>query len=189
MTEVFPLIRLSLADPVEGGRRIIALNPPPVIRWMLLGAAVLVSVVLLYVLPVLMGEHDVLPAPFAFAATQGLMNLIVIAVVTFVGRAFGGTGNFLDAVWLVGWMQMVTAALLMVQVVALLVLPFLNIPIGVASVALSIWVLVGYVCALHGFKSRVTVLVGGFMTLLILSFLMTMVLLFLGFAPPEISNV
>ena len=47
MTEVFPLIRLSLADPVEGGRRIIALNPPPVIRWMLLGAAVLVSVVLI----------------------------------------------------------------------------------------------------------------------------------------------
>ncbi|MCB1340115.1 MAG: YIP1 family protein [Pseudooceanicola sp.] len=189
MNDLVALIRLALVDPVAGGRRILSLNPSMAVRWMLLGAAILVSVVLLYLVPLLMGDAGLLPSPFAFAATQGVMNLVVIALMTFVGRAFGGQGSFPDAVWLVGWMQVVTAVLLVAQIAALLVLPILNIPMGVASVALSIWVLVGFVCALHGFASRVAVLLGGFLTFIVVSFVLSMILLFLGIVPSEISNV
>ena len=151
--------------------------------------AITASVVLLYLLPVAMGQTDVLPSPFAFVATQGAMNLVVIALVTYVGGAFGGKGRFGDVLWLVGWMQVVTAALLVLQIVVMLILPFLNIIVGAAAVALSIWVLVGFICAVHGFKSRIAVLVGGFMTFMVFSFILSLILLFLGFGPAEISNV
>lgn len=183
------VLNLSIRSPEEAGRRLMALNPVMAVRWMLLGAAVSVSVVLLYLLPVITGQHELLPSPFAFVATQGGMNLVVIALITYVGGAFGGKGRFADVLWLVGWMQVVTAALLVVQIVVMLVLPFLNIPAGVASVAISIWVLVGFICAAHGFQSRVAVLIGGFMTFMIFSFILSIILLFLGFGPAELTNV
>ena len=189
LSDLLTILRLSIQNPEEAGRQLIALNPPMPLRWMLLGAAVMASVVLLYLLPVAMGEHDALPSPFAFAATQGGMNLVVVALVTFVGSAFGGKGRFADVLWLVGWMQVVTAALLIVQLVVMLLLPILNIPVGAAAVAISIWVLVGFICAVHGFKSRVAVLVAGFMTFMVFSFILSLILLFLGFGPAEIANV
>lgn len=188
-TEFFALIRQSLADPETGAQHLMALNPPMATRWMLLAASVLGSVVLLYLLPVLTGEVSMLPSPFAFAGTQAAMNLLVIALITHVGRAFGGTGNFADAVWLVGWMQLITAGLLIAQIVVMLVLPMANVIVAIASIAVSIWLLVGFICALHGFKSRITVMVAGLMVFLLSSFVIAMVLLFFGFSPAEVSNV
>lgn len=187
--DVIALMRLSIRDPIEGGRRIIALNPPMSVRWMLLAASVLVSVVLVYAPALAVGGTDGLPAPFAFVATQALMNLLVIGLITIIGRNFGGTGHFADVLWLLGWMQAMTTLLLVAQIVAILVLPALHVPVAVASIALSIWVLVGYICAVHGFTSRIAVLIGGVMTFIVLSFVLSMILLFLGFAPPEIQNV
>lgn len=183
------MLILSLTDPVEGGRQLLTRSPQMSTRWMLLLAAVLVSVVMLYTLPVLTGETELMPSPFAFALTQGVMNVIVIAAITLVGQGFGGKGRFADVLWLVGWLQILTAGLLLVQIVTLLFLPVLNIPVGVASVAATIWILVGYICAVHGFSSRITVLMGGMMTFVILSFVLSMILLLFGFAPPEVSNV
>ena len=187
--DVIALLRLSVLDPVEGGRRIVALNPPMSLRWMLLAASVVVSVLLVYAPALVVGGTADLPAPFVFVATQGLMNLVVIGLITIVGRNFGGTGRFADVLWLIGWMQGMTTLLLVAQIVAILVIPALHIPVAVASIALSIWVLVGYICAVHGFASRIAVLIGGFMTFIVLSFVLSMILLFLGFAPPEIQNV
>ncbi len=187
--DVIALMRLSIRDPIEGGRHIIALNPPMSVRWMLLAASVLVSVVLVYAPALAVGGTDGLPTPFAFVATQALMNLLVIGLITIIGRNFGGTGGFADVLWLLGWMQAMTTLLLVAQIVAILVLPSLHVPVAAASIALSIWVLVGYICAVHGFTSRIAVLIGGVMTFIVLSFVLSMILLFLGFAPPEIQNV
>jgi len=187
--DVLALLRLSVVDPAEGGRQLLALDPPLAVRWMLLVATVLGSVVLLYSGPVLTGDLGGLPSPFGFVATQGVMNVVVVTLIAFVGRGFGGTGRFGDALWLMGWLQTLTAGLLIVQIAAMLVLPSLGLPIGVASVALSIWVLVGYVCAVHGFKSRVLVLISGVMTFVVISFALSLILLFLGYGPAELSNV
>ena len=80
---------------------------------------------------------------------------------------------------------MLTVALLVAQVLAMVALPFLIDPVAVAAIALSIWVLVGFVCALHGFTSRARVLVGGVMVFVVASFVLAMLLLVLGFAPTE----
>lgn len=183
------LIRLSLLDPVAAGHILLRVAPPMAVRWMLLAATVSGSVTLLYLLPLTMGDMALLPAPFAFALTTGAMNLLVIVLITAVGRGFGGTGQFGGALWLVGWMQMITAGFLVAQIAAMLLVPGLNLPIAVASIAVSIWILVGYICALHGFASRVMVLVGSVMVFVIASFVLSVVLLLFGFGLTESPNV
>lgn len=180
------LVKLSLADPIAGGRALLALNPPMGLRWVLLSAAVCVSVLLLYVGPAVMGDLSQLPPPLGFLALQAVMNLVVIGLIAQVGRAFGGQGDFAGALWLVGWMQWITVAFLIVQIAAILVVPALNMPVAVFSVGMSIWVLVGYVCALHGFRSRVAVLAGMIAVFLAFSMVLSMVLVLLGVDPSGI---
>ena len=188
-SDILALIRQSLADPETGAQQLIALNPPMAVRWMLLFASVLASVVLLYLVPLMTGGLSMLPSPFAFAGSQSVVNVAVVALIAFVGRAFGGQGSFADALWLIGWMQLITVGLLLAQIVVMLVLPLANVIVAIASFAVSIWLLVGFICGLHGFKSRVMVLAGGFMVLIAISFLLLIVLQLLGYTPAEISNV
>ena len=189
MTAIPALVRLALTDPVQGGRAILALNPPLPVRWMLLAAAILVSVIGVYLLPALLGQAEDLPSPFLFTAAQIALNVVVVAQITHVGRLFSGRGQFYDALWLVGWMQAITALLLALQIVVLVALPVLNMPVFIASVAISLWLLVGFICALHGFKSRIMVLTAGVMVFLMASYVISLVLLALGYEPAGLSNV
>ena len=182
-TTPLSLVKLSLADPIAGGRVLLALNPPMSVRWMLLAAAVSVSVLLLYLGPAVLGDLSGLPAPFGFLALQAVMNLMVVGLIAQVGRAFGGQGDFAGALWLVGWMQAITVLFLVAQIAAILFVPMLNMPVAVFSIGVSIWVLVGYVCALHGFRSRLAVLTGMIGVFLVFSFLLSIVLVALGFDP------
>lgn len=188
-TDLFALMRLTVIDPINGGRAVLALNPPTPFRWMLLAAAVLVSVVLLYALPVLTGETAQMPSPWSFAAGQGALNVLVVALVAYGGRAFGGKGSFDDALLLMAWMQMVTVALLVVQLVTLIVLPALTVMVTAVSIVISLWMLTGFVCALHGFKSRALVLVGGVMVFTITAFILSLILLFLGVDYSGVTDV
>lgn len=183
------LVKLSLADPIAGGRVLLALNPPMPVRWMLLAAVVSVSVLLLYLGPAVLGDLAALPPPFGFLALQSVMNLVVIGLIAQVGRAFGGQGDFAGALWLVGWMQGITVIFLIAQIAAILLIPSLNMPVAVFSVGVSIWILVGYVCALHGFRSRLAVLSGMVAVFMVFSFLLSIVLVALGFDPAGASNV
>lgn len=188
-TPLFAYLRLIVADPVAAGRALLALDPPLALRWTLLAAMVLASVVLLYLMPALAGTLSQLPTPFAFAALQAATTLFVVALVTYVGRGFGGTGTFADALWLMGWAQLWTVLLLLAQIATMLVLPILEVPVALGSVVLSLWILVGFICALHGFRSRFLVLTAGFMVFTIASFVLAAVLVLLGFNPSELTNV
>lgn len=183
------LVRLSLTDPVAAGRVLIALRPPMALRWMLLATTVSTSIVLLYLLPALMGDLGALPSPFGFAATQAGMNVVVAWLAARVGAAFGGNGGFADALWLIGWMQAITTLMLAVQVVAMLLLPGLNMAFAMVSIAVSLWVLVGYLCALHGFASRIAVLMGIVGVFVALSMALSVLLILLGYDPSGALDV
>jgi hypothetical protein len=183
------LARLTVVDPIEGARVLIALRWPMAVRWMLLAAAVLASVVVLYALPVMAGVTEGMPSPVMFAGAQVALNLIVVLLITHVGAMFGGKGRFEDALLLVGWLQVLTVGLLIVQLGVLVVVPALNLPVTLAAVALSLWILTGFVCALHGFASRLLVLMGGVAVFVSVSFVLSFILLLLGFDPSGGTNV
>jgi len=183
------LLRLSVTDPTAGGRAILSLNPTSQARWLLLAAAVLVSVLLVYILPVMVGEAAKMPSPWSFAAGQAALNLLVVFLVTYVGRGFGGSGSFDDALLLMGWMQAVTVAMLMLQLAAMVFMPALSFPIAMASILVTLWMMTGFICALHGFQSRILVLIGGVMVFSIATFVLAFVLLFFGIDISGVPNV
>lgn len=178
--DLLALLRLSVIDPTQGGRAVLALRLPTRLRWMLLAAAILVSVVLVYVLPVLSAQAGQMPPPLAFAAGQGALNLLVVALVAYVGRAFGGHGSFDDALLLMAWLQCVTVGFLLLQMLAIVIVPFLTLLVTMASIVVSLWMLTGFICALHGFQSRAMVLVASVMVFTLTAFVLSLLLVLLG---------
>lgn len=183
------LVRLSFSEPEAGFRAVQALNLPNATRWTLVAAAVLAGVVLAYLLPVMAGQTDEIPSPLTATLIQAAMNLIAISLLTVVGRMFGGIGRFEDAILLVGWLQMLMVGMQAVQVVVMLLLPPLGALVLVLAIAAFFWLFSGFTCALHGFQSRLLVLVGGFGTLFALAFVLSFVMIILGIQLPGMGDV
>ncbi|MCC6001067.1 MAG: YIP1 family protein [Pararhodobacter sp.] len=183
------LVRLSFAEPEAGFRAVQALNLPVATRWTLVAAAVLAGVVLAYLLPVMAGQTDEIPSPLTATLIQAAMNLIAISLLTVVGRMFGGIGRFEDAILLVGWLQMLMVGMQAIQVVVMLLLPPLGALVLVLAIAAFFWLFSGFTCALHGFQSRLLVLVGGFGTLFALAFVLSFVMIILGIQLPGMGDV
>jgi hypothetical protein len=77
-----------------------------------------------------------------------------------VGRAFGGTGSFPDALLIVVWLQCLTLVLQVVQLVVNLISPALAGIIGLGGFVLFLWLMTSFIAELHGFRSRGLVFVG-----------------------------
>jgi len=183
------LARLSVTDPERGGSAVLALNPPMPARWMALAAAILLGVVVAYLLPLVAGHTDEVPSPFSVAAVQGAANLLAVVLLAAVGRVFGGRGRPEDALLLVAWLQALMVVAQAVQLVVLLVLPGLAGLVTGLAVGLFFWLLTGFVQALHGFRSRLAVLGGVLGTLFGAAFVVSLVLILLGFDPRVLTDV
>ncbi|MCC5969696.1 MAG: hypothetical protein JJU15_07085 [Pararhodobacter sp.] len=187
--DVKALVRLSITEPEKGAAAVLGLNPPVAARWLIMGFAVTLGVVLAYLLPVMSGRAGDLPSPFVATLVQGGMNIAAVILATTVGRMFGGHGRFEDALLLVAWLQLLMTGIQLIQLVVMVAIPPLGGLIMVAAVALFFWMLSGFVCTLHGFQSRFTVLLGTLGTLFVAAFIMSFVLIFLGFELPEMGDV
>lgn len=118
-------------------------------------------------------------SPFAFAFTQ-LIGLVALVFGTFwVGRLFGGTGDLRDAILLITWLQFILVALKAVEIVAIMVVPFVALLTEVGSLVLFFWLLCNFSAELHGFKSLLAVffvsVVSLFVFVIVISNLMTIV--------------
>jgi hypothetical protein len=182
------LVTQSAREPEAGARAVIALNPPLQARWMLLALAVVAGVVLSYVLPVLTGRAGTAPSPFMAVLLQGATNVAAIILITRIGRALGGVGRYEDTLLLVGWLQALMAALQGVQLLAVLVLPPFALLVMMLSVVAFFWLLTGFICALHGFESKVMVLLGVFATIFAVAMVVAFVLIVLGIPIPGMEN-
>jgi hypothetical protein len=183
------LTRLTLSDPERGGTALMALNPGLQARWLALAAAVVLGVVVAYLLPLAVGRTDEAMSPFAAVALQGGVNLLAILMMTRVGRIFGGQGQFADAVLLVAWLQALMVLVQGVQLVALLILPPLAGLVTILAVALFFWLITGFVQALHGFASRLLVLFGVLGSMFAAAFVVSFLLILLGFDPRVMTDV
>jgi hypothetical protein len=182
------LARLTLRNPEQGGRALLALNPTIEARWMAMGAAITAGVVMAYLLPVLAGQAGGVISPFAATGVQAGANLLAVVLMTAVGRVFGGQGRFEDAVLLVAWLQALMVGVQAVQLVALLVLPPLAWIVTMLAVALFFWLLTGFVQALHGFRSRFLVLFGVLGSMFTAAFVVSFFLILAGFDPTGMSS-
>jgi len=179
-------LRETLADPQAAARSLIDLNPPVEGRW--LGLA------LVAVLSAFMGQVGVLmlaadQTPLAVGAgasvvVQGVLLVITVFAVHGVGRMFGGTGEFPDALLLVAWLQFLMVGLQAVQLLSLLLIPPLAGMIGILSIALFLWVLTNFVAVLHGFTSLGKVFGMILVTFMAVAFAVAFLLALLGIQGP-----
>lgn len=160
------LAQLTLQDPRAATRALLAEGIPLPARS---GGLLLVAVLsaLLASLQLRLGAQDVDPmtammlgSPFRAAVVQWAFLALSVVLIHRVGRAFGGTGSFPDALLIVVWLQCLTLVLQVVQLVVNLISPALAGIIGLGGFVLFLWLMTSFIAELHGFRSRGLVFAG-----------------------------
>lgn len=129
-----------------------------------------------------------LASPFRAAVVQWLFLALTVVLIHRVGKAFGGRGSFPDALLIVVWLQLLTLALQLMQLVASLVAPPLAGLIGLVGFVLFLWLMTAFIAELHGFASRGLVFLGMILTAIATGFVLGIVLILL-FGPEAFVDV
>lgn len=180
------LARDTVSDPREGARRVLALHLPEAVLWQGLVLVVVLSV-LLTTLGELIAPSPVDPLLPVFAANplftavvQGGLLVVTVYAIHFIGRAFGGTGNFAGALALTVWLQSIMMLLQVAQTVFLVLLPPIAGLIGVLGVGLFFWLLSHFVTVLHGYNSALRTFFGIIASMVGIVFAMSLAMSLLG---------
>ncbi|MGL4237128.1 YIP1 family protein [Tabrizicola sp.] len=160
------LAQLTLQDPREATRALLAEDVPMVARTAGLLLVAVLSAMLLTVQVGLQPEAlDPVTAfmtasPIRAAVMQWLVFAVTVLLIHRVGHAFGGRGSFPDALLIVVWLQTLLLGLQLLQLLATLLSPPIAVVIGLASLVLSLWLMTSFIAELHGFASRWAVFAG-----------------------------
>lgn len=121
--------------------------------------------------------------PFSMAAVQVVSAALGAMLLSGVGRAFGGTGRLADALVAVGWIEAVMIALQAAQLVVTILLPPLGALFGIATLLVAAYLVVAFTMAVHGFRNPLLVVLGIAGTVMMTSFLLSLLAAMLGLLP------
>jgi len=164
------LAKLTLQDPRQAARALMAEGVPIPARTAGLMLVAVLSA-LLASLQIRLSPQDLDPlsalmlaSPFRAAVVQWGFLALSVVLIDRVGRAFGGTGSFADALLIVVWLQCLTLVLQILQLVASIIAPPLAGIIGLGGFVLFLWLMTHFIVELHGFRSRGLVFAGMVLT-------------------------
>ncbi|MBB1490340.1 MULTISPECIES: YIP1 family protein [unclassified Paracoccus (in: a-proteobacteria)] len=185
------LMRLTVRDPQTGFRMLQARPWGPGDRWALVFATAAASAVLSWMGAALMsgpeGGAGVLgmltASPISMASVQVVSAAFGAYLLAEVGRIFGGTGKFADALLAVGWIEAIMVALQTIQLAVTLILPPLGALVGIATLLLAAYLMVALTMAVHGFRNALMVVMGILGTIMLTSFLLSILAATLGVLP------
>lgn len=166
------LLRLagqSLPDPQGVARLMLAQHLPRPVLWQFFALqTVLSAMVKLAILSGFARQTGLtLPdyAGFGLAWSEALVGGITAALLYYIGRAFGGAGQFNGALTLVIWLQFILMLIYSASIGLSVLLPALSGLAMMATAAVVMWLMVHFVAELHGFRSRAQVFPGVVATL------------------------
>lgn len=171
------LLQLTLVNPRAAAARLKALGLPTGTGWLAVLLMSVISAALGFagflISPVEMdpGMQAVFGSPLRTALIQFGALALTGVLAFWVGQRLGGTGTLAEALVLVAWVQLPPILLQLLQLVAMLVLPGLAPPIGLAGFALYAVLLSLFIAELHGFRSGLMVFFG----MIAVSFLVALV--------------
>jgi len=125
----------------------------------------------------------ILGNPLLSAGAEFAGMLIVAGLTARIGRAFGGTGGFWDALTLIVWLNAILILIQIVQIVLLAVAPPIAGMVALAALFWAIWVFASFVAELHGFLNPMKVLGGVILTAIVLFFVVSILLAMSGLMP------
>jgi hypothetical protein len=108
----------------------------------------------------------------------------MVFAIHWIGSSFGGIGRLEDSVAAVAWLQFLLVCLQVVQLVVGFVSPALSGLVGLAGIVFFFWLLTQFVMAVHAFESAAMVFVMIVVSLLGITFGLSLVLTLLGVATP-----
>lgn len=183
----------SIQKPRDVAERLMAENLPASALWLSLALVVVISVLIGQATLILFSADvplavPLLGNPFAMGLIQGLLLVLTVYAVHFIGRAMGGQGHFEDALVLIVWLQFLMICLQLIQTVALVMLPPVGEILGIVGLVLFLWLLTNFVAATHGFQSLGAVFVMIIVSALAITFALSLVLAMLGFSTVGLEN-
>ena len=187
MDRFLVLAQQTLKDPQQAARALLAQGVPMPART---AGLLLVAVVSAVLASLQVGMETqpldgisaiMLASPFRAAFFQWFFLALSVLLIHRVGRAFGGSGTFPDALLIVVWLQLLMLVLQVLQLVASVLAPPLAGIIGLGGFGLFLWLMTAFIAELHGFRSRGMVFLGMVVTAIATGFLLGIALiLFVG---------
>ena len=185
-----PLLRMArdtVSNPREGAETVLSLGLPRQALWLAFALVVVLSMLLGDILYLLAGVPQDGPltgpmggSPLVMGLLQAGFLYMMAHAITQIGRLFGGTGRFEEALTLIVWLQFIFLCVQVLQLAALLLMPPIAGLITILALALFLWLLVNFIAALHGFTSLGMVFAMTIVSAFALLFLLSLVLTMLG---------
>lgn len=189
LDDLLILTRNSLRDPALAVLQLQSLDLPMAARWMALALVVALSAILgtlaMKIFPELADGGMGIPvlSPLARVALQTGGMVLTAWLVATVGRAFGGQGDFPDALLIVIWLEFLLLVAQAIQIVLMLIFPFLGSILGIMALVVVAWLSVQMIKALHGFSSAALVFIGLLAAALVTLIFLTVMAGALGLMP------
>ncbi len=148
----------TIPEPRKVARDILSLRFPRAALWQafalfaVLATGLNVAALILFPPdPALAGS--LLADPLRMGMIQTASLVITVFLIYWMGRAFGGTGTFPQAILTVIWMQYVAVLLQLAVLVLALFSPSMAALGSLFSVGVSFWILSHFITEMHGFRS------------------------------------
>ena len=157
-TTLLNMVVLTVSNPVEAARRLLAMRLLGDVLWLAFFLAVILNALVQsasgLVLPLVNSDVQQLAEPMSRTLFVSV-SAILISVITFlfVGRMLGGTGSFYEVLTLVIWLQILQIAGQAIVLVAAIFTPFLFLPTSLAILALSLYITLYFLKEAHKFAS------------------------------------
>ncbi|MBI1172729.1 hypothetical protein GC209_15135 [bacterium] len=172
--------RATLTDPAAAARQVMALRLSEGEGLMAIGVTAVAATLLTSAMQGILGPvgdpamQSLFERPFLLAISQFVVMVAGAFLMWRVGKAFGGTGTFAQALPLVAWLEVVLILLQLVEVIVILVVPFLTMLVSLGSLFLFFYLITHFTAALNGFTSMTktffAILGTFFIVLLVVSF-------------------
>jgi len=194
LRDILALAQFTLNNPRAGLRQVLRLDLPVGTSMIALALMAVVSALLAQLSAALIPDATnpvfdfFMGSPFRTLAIQGAGMGVTVGMVHVLGRAWGGGGQFGDAVLAVTWLQVFLVILQAGQLLAMLVLPPLATLAGLVSVVVFPWLLSMFVAEVHGFSNPFKVFLGIVVSAIGLSFVLSFLLVAL-LGPETFVNV
>lgn len=185
------------ADPRAVLRRFIDLNWPMAIYIQAaIGIAiigVLISYLVMLVMPPLPTDDQIAVlqlGPLASFLIQITVTGVMVLLTYTTARTFKGTGSLSDTTAAIVWLQFVLMFAQLAQAIFVLTIPVLGAFIFLILFVLMFYLLVNFICEVHGFQSPGLVFLTCIGVLFLISMVLSTILISMGLVPNlEAANV
>lgn len=185
LTSLLSAARDTLSDPQAAARQVMALRLKAAEGFMAIAATATLATLLTALMQMILGPvadpamQELFSRPLIMAFSQFCVMSGEAFLMFRVGRVFGGTGTFAQALSLVAWLEVVLILLQTAAMLVILILPVLAAPVGLASLFAIFYLLTHFTAALNGFASLIKTFFAILGTSVALLILVSVALLFI----------